>query len=440
MMSLLERTLLTETWHAVADTSAPPAIDVEGPAGGLPSAFPALETAVACVGTALLAGARSQPVSLSRPHVAAAMHSQRFFRVAGHPPGRQFAPLSRFWRTTDGWLRTHGNYPWHREALLRAVGAPEDPAAVAAAMAVRGSEDLEQAIVDAGGVAGVVRPRERWAAHPHGVAVTAEPLVAHDQIDGAPPRSTGGRVRVLDLTRVIAGPVCTRFLGLLGADVLRIDPPHRPDLPADEPADSLLAKRSAMLDFGADSGAVALRELLASADVVVSGYRPGALDAFGLSVGDLTTDHPGLVVVLLNAWGHTGPWRKRRGFDSVVQAPTGIAVGESADGTTPGTLPCQLLDHGTGYLAAAAALDGLRRQRAEGGTHVRRLSLARTAWWLTSRTRPEPGPGEMPPPPESFAAAVDTEVSAISPPGIIGGRALCWPSVGRYGAASAQWA
>jgi crotonobetainyl-CoA:carnitine CoA-transferase CaiB-like acyl-CoA transferase len=270
------------------------------------------------------------------------------------------------------------------------------------------------------------------------VAVAAEPLVGRDVVDGAPPRA-GGQIRVLDLTRVIAGPVCTRLLGVLGADVLRIDPPHRPDLPAGAPADSLLAKRSAVVDLRQDPGRATLRELLASADVVVSGYRPGSLDDFGLSPGELATAHPGLVVVLLDAWGHSGPWATRRGFDSVVQAPTGIAVGESRDGATPGTLPCQLLDHGTGYLAAAAALDGLRHQRAEGGTHVRRLSLARTASWLTSRTSPEPGPGERIPPPESFAAAVGTEVSAIPPPGFIGGRALRWPSVGRYGAAPARW-
>src|SRR5262249_6247466 len=144
-----------------------------------------------------------------------------------------------------------------------------------------------------------------------------------------------------------------------------------------------LAKRSALVDFSSTTGSATLHDLLDGADVLVCGYRPGALDRFGLDAQAIADRHPGLVVVYLDAWGHSGPWATRRGFDSVVQAPTGVAHAESADGgPTPGALPCQLLDHGTGYLAAAAALDGLRRQSETGGTYVRRLSLARTAAWL----------------------------------------------------------
>jgi crotonobetainyl-CoA:carnitine CoA-transferase CaiB-like acyl-CoA transferase len=246
-------------------------------------------------------------------------------------------------------------------------------------------------------------------------------------------------VRVLDLTRVIAGPVCTRFLGALGADVLRLDPPAHPDMPAGAVADSLLGKRSAFLDLNASEGVDRLHELLAHADVVVCGYRPGALDCFGLRPDSLAERHPGVVAVYLDAWGHSGPWADRRGFDSVVQAPTGIAAGESGTGTEPGALPCQLLDHATGYLAAAAAIDGLHRQRAQGGTHVRRLSLARTAWWLTSQdTRPETRAGT---PAESNAPewlveldSPNGRVTAVLPPGRIDEIALRWPRpVTRYG-------
>jgi crotonobetainyl-CoA:carnitine CoA-transferase CaiB-like acyl-CoA transferase len=187
-----------------------------------------------------------------------------------------------------------------------------------------------------------------------------------------------------------------------------------------------------------------LHVLLRGADVVVCGYRPGALDRFGISATELVERHPGLVVVVLDAWGHTGPWSGRRGFDSVVQAPTGIAAGESRDGLEPGALPCQLLDHGTGYLAAAAALDGLRRQMLGGGTDVRRLSLARTAAWLTTSPLGPPPPdasaGEDADPWLDTVEAEDGPVVAVRPPGTIGDHPLAWPpALARYGRDAPEW-
>ena len=374
--------------------------------GHLPSAFPVEETAVACVGAALAAAASLQGrrggsvgrITIDRAHVAAAVRSERYFRRGGESAGAGFAPLSRFWRTADGWVRTHANYPWHRAALLSALGVEPDADAVAGAMAGRTAAEVERAVFAAGGIAAAVRPLEDWRAHPQGLALAGEALVAHSAADdrAAPRRRPASDlpaagVRVLDLTRVIAGPVCTRFLGALGADVVRLDPPGHPDMHPGDSADTLLGKRSALVDLGSVAGAATVSRLLEQADVVVSGYRPGALDRFGLGPAALAERRPGLVVVCLDAWGHTGPWAGRRGFDSIVQAATGIAEGEAVD-ADPGTLPCQLLDHGTGYLAAAAALEGLRRQADTGGTHVYRLSLARTAWWLTAGTTAAAGP------------------------------------------------
>jgi crotonobetainyl-CoA:carnitine CoA-transferase CaiB-like acyl-CoA transferase len=250
---------------------------------------------------------------------------------------------------------------------------------------------------------------------------------------------------VLDLTRVIAGPVCTRLLGALGADVLRIDPPGHLDMAPGALADTILGKRSAFLDLGSAGGLATLHRLLEGADVVVHGYRPGSLDRFGLRPDDLAGRHPGLVVVHLDAWGHRGPWAQRRGFDSIVQAACGIAATESTDGIAPGALPCQLLDHGTGYLAAAAALDGLRRQASGGGTHIRRLSLARTAWWLTnlasglaSPPRPHASPTN-PPWLVEVAGATET-VTAVAPPGSFDGRPLTWPGkLSGYGDSPTTW-
>ncbi|HZU73323.1 MAG TPA: CoA transferase [Acidimicrobiales bacterium] len=430
--------LIESAWRAVAGgTPLPVEVRVEGEAGHLGSAFRVEEAAVACVAVALAAaaalasGARGGPgeVGLHRAQVAMAVRSERYFD-AGGATGAGFAPLSRFWPTADGWVRTHANYPWHKAALLQALGAGEEE--VGAAMKARPSEQVEEAVFAAGGVAAAVRSRAEWRDHPQGRAVAAEPLVSHQRFDGAPPRRAhegplpAAGVRVIDLTRVIAGPVCTRYLGAMGAEVLRIDSPSVPDMAPGAAADTLLGKRSAALDLERSGDRARLQELLAEADVVVAGYRPGALYRFGLDPAALVDAHPGLVVVCLDAWGHAGPWAGRRGFDSVVQAPTGIADGESVDGT-PGALPCQLLDHGTGYLAAAAVLDSLRRQRGEGGTYLRRLSLARTAAWLV-----EAGPaGERPPAPvedeRPWVVDLGPSLSAVGPPGRIGDRALAWP-------------
>lgn len=364
-----------------------------------------------------------------------------------------FAPLSRFWEASDGWVRTHANYPWHRAALLRCLGVEheDDVDAVGAAIAERKATEVEEAVFGAGGIAAAVRPRDDWLAHPQGRAVSAEPLVSCARIGDAAPRQRAADaqpvagVRVVDLTRVIAGPVCTRLLGALGADVLRLDPPSRPDVGRPGTvADSLLAKRSALVDASSPEGLASLHGLLDLADVVVCGYRPGALDRFDLDVQTLAERHPGLVVILLDAWGHSGPWAARRGFDSVVQAPTGVAHAESTDGgATPGALPCQLLDHGTGYLAAAAALDGLRRQSETGGTCVRRLSLARTAaWLLESGLETETTHAETMADVDPWRVEVESPngtVSAIAPPGRIGDSPLTWPFAAAYGTDEPRW-
>ncbi|HEY7199480.1 MAG TPA: CoA transferase, partial [Candidatus Dormibacteraeota bacterium] len=345
--------------------------------------------------------------------------------------------------------RTHANYPWHHAALLRALGCPDEPDAVAAAIARRPAGEVEERVFSEGGVAAAVRPLEAWRAHPQGEALAAAPLVAHRTLGPAPARPRGPAdlpmrgVRVLDLTRVIAGPVCTRFLAALGADVLRIDPPGHPDMPAGAASDTLLGKRSALLDLSSPDGLDAVHRLLDGADVAVLGYRPGALDRFGLRAEALAERHPGLVLVLVDAWGRGGPWSGRRGFDSIVQAACGIASGESDGGEPPGALPCQLLDHGTGYLAAAAALDAVRRQAAAGGTHARHLSLARTAWWLTAAGRAMPPAG--PPPRSERSWTVDLDgpggaVTAVAPPGRLSGRPLAWPGrLSGYGVDRPAW-
>lgn len=443
-----EAALVDEARTAVAGAEVlGPGPELVGQITGLGSRFAVREVAVAAVAAALSAAAdleaarlgRRPEITLDRGAVAASVVSERHFRVGERSAGMGFATHSRLWQAADGWIRTHGNYPWHRDALLACVGVGSAPEAIAVAIADRGALELESAVVAAGGIAAAVRTEATWRSHPQGAAVHEEPLVAHRRIGDAEarrrpaagPGAPMAGVRVLDLTRVIAGPVCTRYLGALGADVLRADPPHRPDLQTGEPGDTLLGKRSALLDATTVEGRARLHELVTEADVVVMGYRPGALDAFGLAADQLADRHPGLVVVVLSAWGHSGPWADRRGFDSVVQAPTGIAVGEGDLGGVPGALPCQLLDHGTGYLAAAAAIDGVRRQSADGGTHLRLVSLARTAAWLAANAAPAGAPpadaaadDEVP---HLQVLPGDRPITAVRPPGALDGRRLAWP-------------
>jgi hypothetical protein len=466
---------LDEAWAVLdRETAGAPVwsggLEVTGEAGHLPSRLPVEEVAIACAGAALLAAAALQAgrggpeprmLRLDRGHVAAAFRSEAWVRVSGEPAAAGFAPLSRFWRAADGWVRTHGNYPWHRDALLRALGCGDDRETVAAAIASRGAREVEDLVTGAGGVAAAVRTEAEWQAEPAGQAAAAASLVTgclqQDSpwdgvysIGGAPPRrpAAGTRpvsgIRVLDLTRVIAGPVATRYLAALGADVLRLDPPHRPELPL-QARDGLLGKRSALIDFDTPEGSARLHDLLSSADVLVHGYRPHALDRFGLAPQALAERHPGLVVVSLSAWGSRGPWGDRRGFDSIVQAACGIAAAESPDGERPGALPCQLLDHGTGYLCAATVLRALAAQAARGGTLFRELSLARTGHWLLSQPRGEPADAAASADADSGAwlttvGSAEGPVTVVKPLGRLDGLELTWPSpLTRYGGDPPAW-
>ncbi|MEV5771969.1 CoA transferase [Streptomyces antimycoticus] len=373
--------------------------------GGLPARLPVAELARATVGVCSLAaaelGARRSggavpEVRVDEGAVATAFVSERHLRIDGRKP-TNFAPLSGFWRAADGWVRTHANYPHHRARLLAALGLSGDsgPDELAAALAGRPARAIQETVYAGGGLAvAVAEPGESE------IPLGGLPLIESRWIGEGAPRPLpeaalpASGVRVLDLTRVIAGPVATRTLALLGADVLRIDSPGLPEDP-DAHADTGFGKRSAALDLGAPEGRRTLEALLADADVVVTGYRPGALDRFGLAPDALLERHPGLIVAQLCAWGWSGPWVGRRGFDSLVQAATGIAAIEAkadADGH-PGVLPAQALDHGTGYLLAAGVLRGLTaRQEVGGGGHLR-LSLAGTASWLLHGIAPVPRGG-----------------------------------------------
>jgi hypothetical protein len=404
-------------------------VELRGPSSILHSPAAVGAFAIECVsqtllGAADLAEARglSRPrLSLDAAHVEAAFTSERHARIGGRAP-ELFSAFSTWLLTADGWLRSHGNYPHHRAALLRALELDrEDVGLARAAAAARKAEELEEAIFAAGGCAAALRDRATWDASPHGRALAGRGLMDVELgPPGARPLSLlrdgelpAAGVRVLDLTRVIAGPVATRMLAALGADVLRIDAPGSIELEASV-IDGCVGKRSAYLDVGSEQ----FQGLLAQVDVLVHGYRPGALEARGLN----TAEHPHLVTASLSAWGEDGPWGARRGFDSLVQSATGIAV--ECGNEQPGALPAQALDHGTGYLIAACVLRGLAERARSGRAAHARFALARTAAHLLDLPR---GVTEgAPVDPAPFLAHFG-DVTLVNPPGELDGRPLRWP-------------
>ena len=364
-------------------------VTFEGPRV-LSSPYPVADLSAASVAVAGLAVAEfGTPGEVSVDRALAGAWFGMTLRPVGWQLPAPWDPVSGDYRCSDGWIRLHTNDPVHRAAALAVVGVADEPvraerSAVEQAVLPWLGAKLEAAVVAAGGCAAQLRSPDDWRNHHQGMAVAHDQLVSRVFTDissrptvaGPPDRPLAG-VRVLDLTRVLAGPAATRFLAGFGAQVLRIDPPGREEVGLD--IEVTVGKRCARMDLREQRGE--LLDLLATADVLIHGYRPGAMDGLGLDERTLHGARPGLVEVMVDAYGWSGPWRGRRGFDSLVQMSSGIAFpGEAGGKPTP--LPVQALDHATGYLAAAAAVRGLSERRRTGLGSVSRLSLARTAMFL----------------------------------------------------------
>jgi crotonobetainyl-CoA:carnitine CoA-transferase CaiB-like acyl-CoA transferase len=411
----------------------PAGAQITGPSDVLATRYEVTGLLTSAVATAGLAAAEWRVAQgLGRPTIgvdtraaAAAGSSIAFARVGGRSVS-EWGPLSGFARAADGWVRLHANYDHHRDALCAVLDIPPERPALDAAVGHWGARDLEMVLAEAGGAGVAVRTAQEWAETSQGQAVSAAPLVSVKERGSG--RSTVRSPRVFDLTRVLAGPVGTRMLGLLGADVLRLDRPDRPE--QDLFVDTGLAKRSALVDLRTYDP----EPLVAQADVIVIGYRPGSLRP----LHEIIDRYPQLVVVELCAWGFEGPWRERRGFDSLVQAASGVSVG-CGSAEKPAALPVQALDHATGYLVAACAWHGLARRAADGRGRRYRLALSQTAAWLGEPRENPCGVADLQPVLQNMTGGYG-ETTVLGAPITLDGNVPPWPSAAeRPGTSHPKW-
>ena len=415
-MSDVSASLTASLWNTLAgDSAALTKLRFTGD-GSLPAAFAVTDLAAAAIAAAALAIAELIHVrGHARPLVQVDRRLASFwFAASVRPIGWKvpgpWDPIAGDYRTSDGWIRLHTNAPHHRAAAEHVLGAHSSREAVADAVATWSKADLENAIVNAGGCAAQMRSIDEWRAHTQACAVAAEPVIHSIATERAAARDWPiptarplAGIRVLDLTRVLAGPVASRFLAGYGADVLRIDPPSWNE-PGVVP-ETTLGKRCARLDLTHAHDRIRFETLLSEADVLLHGYRADALDRLGYDAAARARLRPGLIDASLNAYGWSGALRNRRGFDSLLQMSTGIAdTGmrwKNADRPVP--LPVQALDHATGYLMAAAVVRGITRCLITTKGTQAKLSLARTAQVLIDQ-----GPGPAAP---MFAAASAADVA-----------------------------
>ena len=369
----------------------------------LPTPFRMAEAStatLAAVGLAMndlweLRTGRRQKIAINTRQATASLRSGTYLKMEETPvPNGRNVVMGTYPAKHGRWSYIHCNFPNHRAAALKVLGVAEDRDAVTKAIAQWDALELEEAIIAAGGAGGMVRNMAEWAQHPQGMAIAGLPLMEIVKIADSPaePLPKGDRplsgVRVLDLTRVIAGPTCARTLAEHGAEVLKITGKHLPSLGRQE-YDTGHGKLSAHLDLREAKDVEILRGLVRKADVFSQGYRPGTLGNRGFTPEALAQLRPGIVVVSLCAFSHAGPWASRRGFDTVVQTVSGITnrQGEVFPGAAPGPqfYPVSAIDFLTGYLMAFGASVALARRAREGGSWLVRISLAQVGRWLVQR-------------------------------------------------------
>ncbi|WP_398477381.1 CoA transferase [Tardiphaga sp.] len=443
------RAILAELWTDLGgDRTALERVTLTGAEPALPSSFRTGAAAQVSIAAAGLAAAeiwrarsgQAQTVSVDMRHAVVECRSERYLRCDGHPPPPAWDAIAGVYKTGDGrFVRLHTNFPHHRDAVCQVLSCTAEREAVQAALMQWKGEAFETAAYAAGGVVALMRSHDEWMALPQAKAIAGLPLIEITKIGDAAPRPwpAGERplegLRVLDLSRVIAGPVAGRTLAAHGADVMLVSSPNLPAIPW-LTIDTGRGKRSCFADLDTGQGRETLRDLLTSADIFSQGYRPQSLAARGFAPADAARISPGIVYVSLSAYGRSGDWAQRRGFDSLVQCATGFndAEGKAAGVEGPKELPAQMLDHATGYLMAFGAMMGRLRQASEGGSWHVQVSLARTGKWLWDMGRLENGLKAPDIPGDAVASCVEDmpsgfgALSAVRHAAVLGGTLATW--------------
>ncbi len=472
--------IAAEVWAlAGGNVASLESVVIDGPAHVLPSAFEVTAVATGVVAAATLAIAEFDSARRNReiaPVVVDSRHSTWSFRdekhvqIDGETP-QVWADLSGYYATSDGFVQIHANFPHHAARALDALGLPSDAdrEMVEAELFGRDRFEVEDLIVANNGICSAFRSLDEWRQHPHAVHLGSTPPLlrteraARDHAERAVSQhvidtmvSADGSehndrplagVRVLDLTRILAGPVAARTMAAFGADVIRIG---AEDLPSHELSVALtsVGKRFAHIDLRTEPGRETLMGLAASADVVLTGFRPGSLAALGVDQTSLRSARPDLVIAELSAFGATGPWGGRRGFDSITQTASGIAHEgmRASGGDAPTPLPCQLLDYASGYLLATGIVRSLTDRLSTGSGYDVEVVLARTGRWLEALGRVDHGL-EVPLPSAADVAEFQQErpspfglLNHMSQPGSIGGLSGEWTKgPERPGQSEARW-
>lgn len=400
------RRSIHEQWQLAGLPGAPAldaqALQLQGDGTGYASSFRVDVAAAASVAAAGVAAAQlgalrsgSEPAQVQVDVGHALAETTGYFTLDGVQPDL-WAAVSGLYQCADGWLRVHANFAHHRDGVLQLLGLPVGSATtkqqVAQALLSRSAWAFEAQAAERGLVVAAARTPQEWAAHPQSAAVAAQPLVQISQLDAAQPapplvwpaqkgtQPLSG-LRVLDLTRILAGPVAARTLAWHGADVLMLNGPGLPNIEAI--ADVSRGKRSALLDLKSAAGQAQFAQLLGQANVMLQGYHPGSLEALGWGPQAVAQLRPGIVYASLSAYGRSGPWADRRGFDSLVQTASGINWAEGqAWGGGLRALPMQILDYSAGFWLAFGMQAALYRQATQGGSWHVQVSLARVAQWL----------------------------------------------------------
>lgn len=402
------REILEHLWAlGGGDPSALDAITLTGVEPMLPSSFRVgaasqVTIAVAGLAAAEIWKARSgeaQGISVDMMHAAVECRSERYLRVEDKQPPPAWDAIAGVYKTGDGrFVRLHTNFAHHRDNVCKVLNCKPERDDVQRALMQWNGEEFETAAYAGGCVVSMMRSHDEWLTTPQAQALAHLPLIQIEKIGEAAPRPwpAGHRplagLRVLDLSRVIAGPVAGRTWAAHGADVMLISSPNLSSIPW-LVIDTGRGKLTRFIDLKTGAGRGVLRSLLASADIFSQGYRPQSIAALGFSPEDAARISPGIVYVSLCAYGHAGPWAGRRGFDSLVQTSTGFnhAEGKAAGIEGPKELPMQILDHATGYLMAFGAMMARLRQAEEGGSWHVKVSLAQTGRWLWNLGRLDNG-------------------------------------------------